>query len=95
LKQAFHPTASMKFVSDEGYKEVNAVEFFQGVMKPGPRQSRQTHIVDINVSGNAASARVEAVYPTFKFIDYMNLLNIDGEWKIVSKIFYREEAPKP
>ncbi len=88
LQKAFHPTATMKFIGD-GYQEVNAIEFFRNGMKPGPKQDRQTRIAAINVSGNAASARLEIEYPTFTFIDFMNMLKIDGEWKIVSKIFYR------
>ena len=89
LKKAFHKNATMKFVGDE-YKEVNALEFFEKGMKPGPKQNRKTRIAYINVSGHAANAKLEIEYPTFTFIDYMNLLKIDGEWKIVSKIFYKK-----
>ncbi len=89
LKKAFHNTAIMRFVGAE-YKEVNALEFFEKGMKPGPKQDRKTRIVYINVTGNAASAKLEIEYPTFSFIDYMHLLKIEGEWKIVSKIFYRK-----
>ena len=88
LKKAFHETATMKYIGKE-YTEVNALEFFKSGMKPGPKQNRKTRIAYINVAGNAASARLEIEYPTFTFIDYMNLLKIEGEWKIVSKIFHR------
>ncbi len=89
LKKAFHETASMKFIGNE-YKEVNAIEFFEKGIKPGPKQNRKTRIADINITGTAASATLEIDYPAFSFIDYMNLLKIDGEWKIVSKIFYKK-----
>ena len=89
LSKAFHPTATMKFVGEE-YKEVNALEFFEKGMKPGPPQDRQTRIVSVSVTGNAAHAQLEIEYSTFMFVDYMNLLKIDGEWKIVGKIFYRK-----
>ncbi len=88
LKKAFHKTATMRYIADD-YKEVNALEFF-GRMKPGPKQNRKTKIDYINITGHAASAKLEIEYPTFTFIDYMNLLKIDGEWKIVSKIFYKK-----
>ena len=91
LKQAFHPDASMQFITGEGeHQNVNALEFFGSRMKPGPKSDRQTRITSIEINGTAASARIEIDYETFRFIDYMNLLKIDGEWKIVSKIFYRE-----
>ena len=91
LKKAFHETASMKFISGDGYKEVNAIEFFESRMKPGPKQDRLTRIASIDIAGNSANAKLEIEYPTFTFIDYMNLLKIEGEWKIVSKIFYKKE----
>jgi len=90
LKKAFHETATMKYIADGEYKEVNAIEFFGAGMKPGPAQNRKTRVTDINVMGHAANARLEIEYETFSFIDYMNLLKIDGEWKIVNKIFYRQ-----
>lgn len=90
LKKAFHETATMKYITKEGYKEVNALEFFSGMDASKPPQMRDTRIEDITISGHAANARLAIEYPTFTFIDYMNLLKIDGEWKIVNKIFYRK-----
>ncbi|TXN38330.1 nuclear transport factor 2 family protein [Flagellimonas hymeniacidonis] len=88
LKKAFHETATMKYITDEGYKEVNALEFFSG-MKTGSRIDRKNRIAEITISGHAANARLELEYPDFTFVDMMNLLKIDGEWKIVNKIFYK------
>lgn len=93
LAKAFHPEATMKYIRD-GYQEVNALEFFKTRMKPGPKQDRITRVVDINVSGHAANAQLEIEYPTFFFVDYMNLLKIDGQWKIVNKIFYKKDKMK-
>lgn len=90
LSKAFHSTATMKFIADGNYTEVNALEFFKERMKSGAKQDRQTRIISIDISGHAASAKLEIEYPEFFFIDYMNLLLIDGEWKIVGKIFYRK-----
>ena len=90
LKKAFHPNAMMKFNRGNIYTEVNALEFFKKAIKPGPKQNRITKVESIIVSGNAANARLRIDYPNFYFIDYMNLLKIDGEWKIVNKIFHRQ-----
>ncbi len=89
LKKAFHETATMKYIRNDEYTEVNAIKFFGDVMKPGPKQDRKTRIVSIDVTGNAAHAKLEIEYDTFYFYDYMNLLKVDGEWKVVSKIFHR------
>ena len=90
LKKAFHPTATMKYMGKDGYTEVNAISFFEEVMEPGPKQNRITRISYISHEGSAANARLVMEYPTFMFVDYMNLLKIGGEWKIVGKIFYRQ-----
>lgn len=93
LKKAFHVDATMKFIGGE-YKAVNALEFFEENIKPGPAQNRTCRVVSIDISGNAASAQLQIDYATFSFIDFMHLLKIDGEWKIVSKIFYRQVRAK-
>ncbi len=94
LKKAFHKNATMKFIAGDGYREVNALEFFKKGMKKGPKQNRKTRIVAVDIMGTAAQAKLEIDYETFTFIDYMNLLKIDGEWKVVSKIFYRKNKAK-
>lgn len=88
LKKAFHEDATMKYIRD-GYQAVNALEFFGSRMNPGKPSNRTTQILSVDHSGPAAQAKLRIDYPTFAFIDYMNLLKIDGEWKIVSKIFDR------
>ncbi len=91
LKKAFHETATMKYMADGEYREVNALEFFgRGMKDGGPKQDRETRIVSIDVAGSAAFAKLEIEYPTFTFVDYMHLLKVDGEWLIVSKIFHRQ-----
>ncbi|MFN2412266.1 MAG: nuclear transport factor 2 family protein [Pyrinomonadaceae bacterium] len=44
----------------------------------------------VEVSGNAARPKIILDYPTVRFVDYMTLLKINGEWKIVSKVFHAE-----
>jgi protease I len=90
LKKAFHKTATMKFMRNGEYKVVNALEFFKKAIKPGPKQNRKTRIAYLNITGNIASAKLEIDYKNFSFIDYMNLIKIDGEWKVVSKIYFRK-----
>jgi hypothetical protein len=59
--------------------------------KPAPDEAnRKRSIEAIDVSGNAAVAKIILDYPTTRFVDYMSLLKINGDWKIVTKIFYAE-----
>lgn len=89
LRRAFQPTATMKWV-DQEYKEVNAVEALVKGLESFPREQVKTRIVSINIAGNAASGQLELELPDFIFIDLMHLLKIDGEWKIVSKTYYKK-----
>jgi hypothetical protein len=41
----------------------------------------------LSLSGDAAVAVVVLDYPTVKFTDYMSLIKVAGEWKIVNKAF--------
>lgn len=90
VAKAFHPAAELKFISDGIYQEVS-IEDFLARIKPGPRSDRKTTIKYINITGHVASASVEIEYADFFFIDYFNLLKLEGKWKIVNKVFYRKE----
>ena len=60
----------------------------------GIKQNRTTKIDRIEVFGNAATAKLTVEYPTFYFHDMMSLIKTKDGWKIVSKIFYREDKKK-
>jgi Putative lumazine-binding len=49
----------------------------------------------LDVTEDAAVAKVVLDYPLVKFSDYMSLLKIDGEWKIVAKSFHAEMKTPP
>lgn len=55
----------------------------------GPATELKSHIADIDIEGMIATARVELDNWTgHKFTDMFTLLKTDGEWKIISKVFY-------
>ncbi|MFP2994749.1 nuclear transport factor 2 family protein [Spongiivirga sp. MCCC 1A20706] len=88
LKMAFHENAMMKYVSSKsGYQEYNALEVFKGDIGREPEKNRANEINYVDVTGRAASVKVTVTYPDRVVVDYVNLLKIDGRWKIVSKIF--------
>lgn len=94
---AFHPSASMKWVDNKTgeFRDVPIKEYLdRAKSNAGKKSDRKGKVVYMDFEGSAGQARVELVYDTFKFIDFFNLLKINGEWKIVSKIFYREDTEK-
>ncbi|MBC7851630.1 MAG: nuclear transport factor 2 family protein [Chitinophagaceae bacterium] len=96
LNKAFHTSASMKYIDNKTgeYRDVPISEFLnRAKANVGKTSNRKTKIVYTTISGTAAQARLEIDGGTYVFHDYMNLLKIKGEWKIVSKIFWREDKP--
>ncbi|WP_108868685.1 nuclear transport factor 2 family protein [Aquimarina aquimarini] len=95
LKKAFHKNATMKYVSSKkGYTESNALEAFKSIQGKEPETNRMNRIEYINIAGKSANAKIEVVYPNAVVVDYMNLLKIEGEWKIVSKIYSMKRKKK-
>jgi protease I len=92
VTKAFQPEASMLFVRDGAFTVMPIKDYLANI-KPGPKIERTTRIVSITVVGNAAQAQVESEGADYRMTDFMNLLEIGGEWRIVNKIFTRQ--PKP
>lgn len=91
FRNAFLPDAVQKSVSKAGGATGMTVESLASKIKPGQVMERTTSIVSWSYANDAATAITETVYPTSKIIDMLNLLKINGEWKIVSRVFSRLE----
>ena len=92
IRRAFHPEAHITAFRDGKLLNLSVEEFasrFNGKSADDEDQ-RKRSIESIDISGNAAIAKIVLDYPTVKFVDYMTLLKIDGEWKIINKSFYAE-----
>ncbi len=92
IRKAFHTDGNMIFIRDGKYTSRTFAEFIAGFTgKPAADEDkRRRSIESIDIAGNAATGKIILDYPTVKFVDFMTLLKIDGEWKIVSKVFYAE-----
>ena len=97
MKKAFHTEGNLIFIRDGKYTTRSFAEYIAGMSgKPAADESKRKRAIEaIDVAGNAAVARIVLDYPTTKFVDYMTLLKINGEWKIVNKAFYAEPKKQP
>jgi protease I len=94
MAKVFHPTAFMKFVDVKTgeFRDVPIAKYLEtGKANAGKKIDRTTKILNIDITGTAAQAKLELDMPNVKLTDYFNLLKINGEWKVVSKIFARED----
>lgn len=93
MKKAFHTEGKLIFIREGKYTTRTFDEYIAGMKdgKPAPDEAqRKRWIESVEVAGNAAVGKIILDYPGVKFVDYMTLLKIDGEWKIVNKSFYAE-----
>ncbi|EJM62083.1 nuclear transport factor 2 family protein [Pseudomonas sp. GM48] len=59
-----------------------------------PSPEAQGVIVNIDIVGTAASARIDTNdISGFCFTDFFNLLKVEGKWTVVSKIYHTHVAP--
>jgi hypothetical protein len=91
MEKAFHPSATMKYIdaSTNEFKDVPIADFIARVKASTNKTERKIEIVSMNIEGNAANGKIKIETDKAILYDYMNMLKIDGEWKIVSKIFSR------
>ncbi|MDQ3798604.1 MAG: nuclear transport factor 2 family protein [Acidobacteriota bacterium] len=98
MRKAFHTEGKMIFVREGKYSTRTFEEYIAGMKdgKPAANEAqRKRWIESIDVAGNAAVGKIILDYPSGKFVDYMTLLKIDGEWKIVNKSFHFEPKAQP
>jgi hypothetical protein len=92
FRLAFAPQASLFWVRADTLATRTSEAYAAGASgkPPADEAQRKRWIESIDVAGNAGVAKVVLDYPTTRFVDYLSLLKINGEWKIINKIFYSE-----
>ncbi len=53
----------------------------------GKIPKHKSHILEVDVTNNMAFAKIQLDMPDRDFYDYLTLLKIDSNWKIVSKTY--------
>ena len=87
-EQVFHKEAKLFWVRDGQLNQRTSTEYIAGASgSPADNEAeRNRWISSVDISGNAAVGKIVLDYPGAYITDYMSLLKIDGEWKIVNKI---------
>jgi hypothetical protein len=92
MARAFHPTAKITFVSGDTLVSRSLEQFLGGMAgKPAEDERlRRRRIASMDIVGTSAVAKLDLDYPEVRFIDYMSLLKINGDWKIIHKSFHAD-----
>ena len=88
--KVFHPDSKLFWVGADGaLMQRTSADYIKGASgkPPADEAQRKRRIASIDVTGNAAMVKVVLDYPATTFTDYMSMLKIAGEWKIVNKTY--------
>ena len=88
--KVFHPESKLFWVGADGaLMQRTSADYIKGASgKPAADEAqRKRRIESIDVAGTAAMVKVVLDYPATTFTDYMSMLKINGEWKIVNKTY--------
>jgi protease I len=93
LKKAFVPEAKLFFVKKDGsLGSLTQEDWYKGfAASAGKEEEGELRIVSVDVAGNAASVKVREKYAKSIYTDYVSLLKLGGEWRIVNKIYFAEK----
>ena len=92
FRKVFHPESKLFWIREGKFAQRTSEEYIAGASgKPAPDEAqRKRRIESVDITGNAAMVKVVLDYPRVRFTDYMSMLKVDGEWKIVNKTFVSE-----
>jgi hypothetical protein len=91
LKKAFWSEAKLFFVVDGKLGQLTQEDWYKSFAgSAGKEEEGDLRITALDITGNAASVKVEEDYPNSKYTDYLSLLKLKGQWWIVNKIYTSE-----
>jgi hypothetical protein len=95
FEAAFWPEARLLFVKkDSSIGQLTQQEWYKMFAGAEGKEEQGTlKILAVDVTDNAASVKVIETYPTSVYVDYLNLLKLGGEWRIVNKIYTSRPNP--
>ncbi|OZI06810.1 hypothetical protein BWI93_18150 [Siphonobacter sp. BAB-5385] len=93
LNRAFYPTANLRSLANGRVTSTPVKEFISRTPKSGANWTGR--IVSYSYLGTAGSAVLEMQLESFKFVDFLSLMKIGNDWKIVSRVFTRAEKDQP
>lgn len=93
LRRAFHPRARYVTATGDELVDLGMDEYFPIVdARPSPasrNEPRRDQIVSIAMAGpRTAAVRVNCAIADRYFTDLLTLIETDGEWRIIAKVFH-------
>lgn len=95
VRNAFHKDLNLYHVKNDSLVTWAGKGYVNNI-KQGRKSNRIGRVVSIDYENDAAIAKIEIVMPQRKriYTDYMMLLKVQGQWKIIHKSFTFRTYPK-
>jgi hypothetical protein len=89
FRPIFQPSANLYWIRDGKYAERPSAEWMASYTgKPAADETeRKRRVASMDITGNAAQAKLVSEYPSALVTDYMSLLKTESGWKVVAKTF--------
>lgn len=95
LRKAFHPDFNLYTVTDKDSLRIRSGKQYIENIKQGEKSNRIGKIISIDITKDAAIAKIEILIPKWRiFTDYILLLKYQGSWKIIQKSYTWQDLPK-
>ena len=90
MRQAFHKAAQIYGFTDQGLLADSIESLYSYIKEHGPSEKLEYSISLLDLSGDAAVARIE-IFNLYgrNFTDFFTLLRINNEWVITNKTYHR------
>ncbi|MFW6078046.1 MAG: nuclear transport factor 2 family protein [Gemmatimonadota bacterium] len=94
LERAFDPDAMLIGARADQRLEMTFHEWAESRrdVRLEPASDYRHRIISVDIDGPAAMVKVDLAWPDVHYVDYLSLLRIGGEWKIVNKIWMSEPS---
>ncbi|MFK4341931.1 MULTISPECIES: nuclear transport factor 2 family protein [unclassified Paenibacillus] len=90
MKSTFHEDAIMYGYTNDGKLSTGSIQNLYNLIDTlGPAKDLQYRIDVLDVAVTVAVVRIILEGPGVVYSDYHTLLKVDGEWKVISKVFHQ------
>ena len=95
LREAFDEDFNLYFVREDSLQVWSGKQYIDNV-KLGRKNNRIGKVLSIDYEGDAAMAKIEILMPNRKriYTDYLMLLKVNKQWKIIHKSFTFKNYPE-
>ncbi|AZC31092.1 hypothetical protein C4K38_3132 [Pseudomonas chlororaphis subsp. piscium] len=94
MKPAFHEQATIYGLNGTEFFGPDIQQLYDDIDRFPASPDLQSSVTRVDIVGNAASVRLDLDnVDGHRFTDFLNLLKIDGQWTVISKVFYLHPGP--